>query len=325
MKIPTLFNPSNDMALAANVRQYFPPRRIQQMEEDLQGLSRLWDEGPWGWSLATKQRYLRMGITESDLPSDEWLAEVRRLSGRAFAVEYHKKMSSQQPSPENESLLLPCKARFCKSMASLPFGKDETQKFICKAPWSSSGRGNFIVNATTASAPTFQSLVSESAILQRIERIIRDQGGIVVEPFYEGKALDFAMEFWVSDQGTKVLGYSVFEADEMGHYCGNYVESQEALTQRINLPADLLRSLIDYHKQQLSTLSYRGPVGIDMMKLSDGRVHPLVEINFRMTMGLLALMLFEKGIRADQFLTPNRTHGFVSSIRQGRLVIDYLP
>ena len=65
MKLPPLFNPSNDMALAANVRQYFPPRHIQQMEDDLAGLARLWDAGPWGWSPATRQRYLRMGMAVS--------------------------------------------------------------------------------------------------------------------------------------------------------------------------------------------------------------------------------------------------------------------
>ena len=32
-----------------------------------------------------------------------------------------------------------------------------------------------------------------------------------------------------------------------------------------------------------------------MMRLGDGCVHPCVEINFRMTMGLLALLLYNKG------------------------------
>ena len=83
------------MALAANLRQYTPPRHIQQMEADLAGLARFWDEGPWGWSLATKQYYLRNGIPETELPTDEWLAEHRRLSSREFAVAYYLRLNEE--------------------------------------------------------------------------------------------------------------------------------------------------------------------------------------------------------------------------------------
>ena len=96
MSIPSLFNCSNDMALAAHVRQYVPPKRIQQMEADLADLARVWEgtrfAGPWGWSLATKQRYRQMGVAGELLPSDEWLEEVRRLSSREFACRYVKEL-----------------------------------------------------------------------------------------------------------------------------------------------------------------------------------------------------------------------------------------
>ena len=107
----------------------------------------------------------------------------------------------------------------------------------------------------------------------------------------------------------------------MGHYGGNCVESQAELLQRIALPEALLQRLIDYHRSQLSQLSYRGPVGIDMMRLAGGRVHPCVEINFRMTMGLLALLLYNKGIRDDQLLAGNPQQGFSAQIIDGRLSI----
>jgi hypothetical protein len=160
---------------------------------------------------------------------------------------------------------------------------------------------------------------------RRIQKTIREQGGIVVEPFYADKELDFAMEFWADGSSTRFLGYSVFSADEMGHYGGNYVESQDELLRRISLPDELLQRLIDYHQRELSRLSYRGPVGIDMMRLRDGRVHPCVEVNFRMTMGLLALMLYDKGITADQLLAGGPQHGFSASVAGGRLVIDCRP
>ncbi|MBQ7572217.1 MAG: hypothetical protein IJT19_08275 [Bacteroidaceae bacterium] len=327
MKLPPLFNPSNDMALAANVRQYFPPRHIQQMEDDLAGLARLWDAGPWGWSLATRQRYLRMGLAATDLPTDNWLTNLRRLSSREFAVGYYQQLAT---AFADEEWLLPCRARFCTSIdevklsisnflaplqsASVAYGC-RLQLSIIKSPWSSSGRGNMVVDGFPLDSNTEQ----------RIRRILHQQGGIVVEPFYTDKALDFAMEFNVEDGGTQFLGLSVFETDETGHYGGNYVESQEALRQRIGLPDNVLQRLIDYHRQALARLAYRGPVGIDMMRLSDGRVHPCVEINFRMTMGLLALIVYNKGLTTDQLLAGQPDHGFEAGIHAGRLAITFHP
>ena len=153
--------------------------------------------------------------------------------------------------------------------------------------------------------------------------IIREQGGIVAEPFYADKVLDFAMEFRATDEGVEFLGYSVFEADDTGHYGGNYVEDQPSLVKRIDLSESLLQDLVAYHQQELRKLNYRGPIGIDMMKLKDGRIHPCVEINFRMTMGMLAILLYNKGIREDQLLTPYREQGFVAEIRQGRFSIAF--
>ena len=314
MKLPPLFNPSNDMALATNLRQYFPPRRIQQMEADLADLARLWDEGPWGWSLATKQRYLRMGIPEDELPSDQWLAEVRSLSSREFAAGYYSLLTDTLQAKQECDCLLPCRARFCTTLDDVLSSISSSQYLMIKSPWSSSGRGNIVVDGHLS--PPFGGVRGG-----RIERILREQGGVVVEPFYADKVLDFALEFQIGDNGARFLGYSVFDADETGHYCGNYVESQEQLLKRIGLPDELLQDLVKYHEQALAGLPYRGPVGIDMMRLQDGRVHPCVEINFRRTMGWLALLLYNRGIRDDQLLTPNRTHGFVSSIHQGRLVI----
>ena len=320
--LPALFNPSNDMALAVNLRRYVPPRRIRQMEEDLCGLSRLWNEGPWGWSAATKERYRKMNIAADELPGDEWLAEVRRLSNRKWAAEYYHTLTERLN--EWRERLVPCRVRYVCESGELDTAGGPLME---KTPWSSSGRGNFIVDDTPARHPT-----RNPAVRQRIEACIREQGGVVAEPFYANKALDFAMEFQV-ENGTadnrktsvRFIGYSVFSTDETGHYGGNYVESQEELLRRIDLPRSLLQALIDYHCEALSPLSYRGPVGIDMMRLADGRVHPCVEINFRMTMGLLALQLYDKGITADQRLAGVPEHGFEACIRRGQLVIAFHP
>lgn len=312
MSIPSLFNCSNDMALAAHVRQYVPPKRIQQMEADLADLARVWEgtrfAGPWGWSLATKQRYRQMGVAGELLPSDEWLEEVRRLSSREFACEYVKELLEEM----KDERLLGEEMAFCKDVSTVNSQLSTVNSpLIFKSPWSSSGRGVFVGRWNDARTQA------------RVQGFLSSQGGFVADEFYEDKVLDFAMEFFVHEDHTaEFLGYSVFQTGESGAYGYNYVESQEELLRRIDVDAALLHRLITYHKEHLAQTAYHGPVGIDMLKTADGSIHPCLEINFRMNMGILALLLHEQyGSGATVALTPVREHGFQALVEDGRLMI----
>lgn len=302
------------MALAANVRQYFPPKRIQQMEDDLKELANYWEEGPWGWSLATKARYKKMGIAEEELPSDEWLNRIRQLSSREFACTYIKEMLSEVKDPR----LLGHEMRFLTAITpvSIAFKGDMggEESLIFKSPWSSSGRGVFVAKTM------------DESTRKRLQGYLNTQGGFAMDRFYANKVLDFAMEFYVNEGGhVDFLGYSVFHAAENGAYGYNYVESQDILKQRIGVDEDLLDMLISYHKLHLAHLGYHGPVGIDMLKCSDGTIHPCIEINLRMNMGILALRLW------DRFKCPNLSldlskrseKGFQAKINEGKLIIIY--
>ena len=344
MVLPCFFNPSNDMALAANVRQYRPPKRIQQMEADLAELARVWEgtrfAGPWGWSLATKQRYRQMGIPESELPSDEWLEELRRLSSREFACGYIRRMLEELDTPrllgeemrwidnksfswgaltasEPMSSMSADRCRRCRQtdVVDVDFeATDGCDRWIFKSPWSSSGRGVFVASSLDAQAR------------QRLQGMLSSQGGFVMDRFYADKVLDFAMEFFVDDNHrVDFLGYSVFHASEHGTYGYNYVESQEELKMRMGKETALFSRLVEYHREHLAETSYRGPVGIDMLMTADGRVHPCLEINFRMNMGILALLLHERyGSGCTIQLTPPRAKGFNALVEEGRLCIKFL-
>ena len=146
-----------------------------------------------------------------------------------------------------------------------------------------------------------------------------------MDRFYEDKVLDFAMEFFVNEDGTvDFLGWSVFHADPNGAYGYNYVESQEELVERIDVDASLLQRLINYHKTHLAQTAYRGSIGIDMLKTADGHIHPCLEINFRMNMGILALLLEEQyGAGCTIQLTPRRPDGFEALVERGKLMIAY--
>ena len=301
------------MALAANVRQYRPPKRIQQMEADLADLAQVWEStrfaGPWGWSIATKQRYKQMGVAEELLPSDEWLEEVRRLSSREFACGYIKDLLAEM----KDERLLGSEMRWIDNLNPNPNLSTLNPQLIFKSPWSSSGRGVFVSSGFDANTE------------HRLQGFLSSQGGFVVDKFYADKVLDFAMEFFVNEDGTvDFLGWSVFHADPNGAYGYNYVESQEELVERIDVDASLLQRLIDYHKTHLAQTAYRGSIGIDMLKTADGHIHPCLEINFRMNMGILALLLEEQyGAGCTIQLTPRRPDGFEALVERGKLMIAY--
>ena len=316
--LPSVFNCSNDMALAANVRQYVPPKRIRQMEADLAAVARVWEgtrmAGPWGWSLAMKQRYRQMGVGDERLPSDEWLAGVRRLSGRAFACGYLRQMLSAL----GEDGLLGGEMRYVEAMpppGPEGDGRGEGGRLIFKLPWSSSGRGVFVGNWDDTHARA------------RAQGFLSSQGGFVVDRFYADKVADFAMEFLVHENHeVEFLGYSVFRAAADGAYGYNYVESQEALLRRIGVDGGVLDGLVDYHLAHLGRMAYHGPVGVDMLKTADGRVHPCVEMNLRMNMGIVALLLHERyGGHASVALTPPRPQGFQAVVDEGRLRVVRSP
>ncbi|MBQ6965389.1 MAG: hypothetical protein IJP82_06835 [Bacteroidaceae bacterium] len=352
MKLPSIFNCSNDMALAAHVCQYQPPKRIQQMEADLALLARVWEDtrfaGPWGWSLATRQRYRQMGVAVEALPSDDWLEEVRRLSSREFACGYVKGLLVKLNDPRlvGEEMRWVDRQCFSWDVLATPeptWGTSVNRRGarrstdvghvglgvvrapharIFKSPWSSSGRGVFVSDAL------------DEHTQKRLQGFLSSQGGFVVDRFYEDKVLDFAMEFFVhEDHQVEFLGYSVFETGEHGAYGYNYVESQEELLERIEdgdegvngVDRGLLERLLAYHQEHLGQTAYHGPVGIDMLKTS-GSIHPCLEINFRMNMGILALLLHERyGAHATVALTPEREHGFQALVDDGRLMITFRP
>ncbi len=303
---PPLFNPSNDMALASDACPYFPPARIRLMESDLAPLARLWREGPWGWSREARRRYLAMGISPAELPSDEWLALVRRLSSRAFACSYISRLLSQGWGGKlaGEHMTL------CTSPPS-----PTAEPTIYKPLWSSSGRGLLFCP---------QGLTPQA--LRRLLSLIRTQGGYVSDRLYSHKRADFAMEFHISHGGNvEFLGYSLFRTSPTGAYQGNILAPQRDILRLTGADESLLAALIDYHLSHLGLLGYHGPMGIDMMSLADGRLHPVVEINFRMTMGHLALSLCRRGLTADAPLTPPVPHGFQALVSGGLLRILYTP
>ncbi len=274
------------------------------MEKDLESLARFWDEGPWGWSRGTRYRYTKLGVALDELPADDWLDNVRRLSNRSFACDYIGLLLQEDWG----GALVGEHMRFHTS-----YSPAQGEVCVFKLPWSSSGRG--VVFTSNGITPHIEL---------RIKSYLRTQGGYVEDRFYTDKQLDFAMEFMARKDGTvDFLGYSVFHTDKRGEYVGNVVASQDTLLELIGVDEKLLQRLAAYHCNHLCSLGYHGPIGIDMMRLADGRIHPVVEINFRRNMGILAMALYEQGLTHNVDLTPAVRHGYQAVVRNGLLTIYY--
>ena len=251
---------------------------------------------PWGWSSALLHR-LRTGGVPMVLLQDEAVADLRRLSSRQVAVNLLPRL--QMDGTMGESVWLTSVDEVCTFSSRY-------DKVLLKAPWSGSGKG----------IQPLSGLPDEN-LSGWARRIIASQGGVVGEPYYN-KVEDFAMEFYASDGKVEFAGYSLFEADARGIYKENWLASDEAIEHRLAkyVPQEVL---VEVRKKLLVELpsllgnAYQGYLGVDMMICWVGEayaVHPCVEVNLRMNMGVVSRLFF------DRFMHPETG---------GRYVIEYYP
>lgn len=325
-----LFNPENDMALASGSPYYMAPSSAKKMAADLATLP-AWYAGegsevlvadvrqaewlrkgcalplpvegrteppvagmqvmPWGWSPALRHRLGEEFADEVDVES------VRRLSSRRTAVDLLPRLRME--GTVGESFWLTSVEEVCLFAS-------KHEKVLLKAPWSGSGKG-------------IQPLCGQpdGNLTGWARRIIASQGGVVGEPYYN-KVKDFAMEFVASDDGVRFVGYSLFEADERGIYKENVLASDETIGEVLSdyvLGEWLhrLQGLLEYELHSYLGNGYRGYLGVDMMivRVGDGyAVHPCVEVNLRMNMGVVSRVFF------DRWVCPEA---------RGRYVVEYFP
>jgi hypothetical protein len=225
---------------------------------------------PWGWNLALWAVLKRHGVSESLLPSEQQIAQIRELSHRRTAARLLSLLQMEGTLGESFE---------CTTAQEVEQLLERYGQVIMKAPWSSSGRGlRFLSTERTPfqmQAGWFRNMVAQ-------------QGSVMVEPWYN-KVKDFGMEFSADDGGIHYLGLSLFHTLN-GAYLGNILATENAKREMISryVPVDLLDKTKQYIIDSLDLGDYRGPFGVDMMIVGD-RIHPCVEINLRRTMGHVAL------------------------------------
>ena len=250
---------------------------------------------PWGWNVALLRKLEEIGVFSDLLPSSKQVEHWRTLSSRLYATDV---LTSFSPSSWLCGVSCACRSlEEVKSMVT--FSKEGTEwnvnrKFL-KAPWSSSGKGL-----------RWGEGKLETSICNWCQRILLAQQVIMVEPYYD-KVKDFAMEFYSDGYGiVSFVGYSLFQTDANGAYQGNVLCSdlqiQKLLEQYV--PEEELISVKLHLEKQLSLLFgnfYKGYLGVDMMICYFGeypfyRLHPCVEINMRMNMGVVAHSIYNRWV-----------------------------
>ncbi len=238
---------------------------------------------PWGWSGDAARRLSRAG---AECPSIAQLERMRMLSHRctSLMVMEYLKQNSTIPLP-----LLPTEATTVEevqlAVASSPNG------FYIKSPWSSSGRG--VVRFDT---------ISEK-VLQRIGGMIRRQGSVMVEQALNG-IQDFAMLYHIADGKAQWKGYSLF-FNSHSSYSGNLLCDDATIEHRLVSAGADRKTLIAIRHCVANALSeiigrdYTGWLGVDMLLDRDGMIAPCIEVNLRMTMGVVAHFLAERILAPD--------------------------
>jgi len=300
-----IFNPENDEALATNTSYYQPSASIICMAHDLSEMQRfimptnnaeIYTPGmvlkngdrirPWGWSKYLLKRLSDEGVTE--LPSIEYVEKWRMLSHRRNAALILYKLSDI-PECIGEDKEYKSENDIHKLL------DDNSKKYVLKAPWSSSGRG----------VHTYEK-DKEKPINNWIRNTLHVQGSVMVEPQYN-KLYDFAMEFKTSpNSGVEFVCYSLFKTSPDYHiYLGNVIASDEDIEAFITqyIPYATLQAVRTRLINELSSLlkdsDYDNYIGVDMMICAEGgkyKLHPCVEINLRMNMGVFAHIFYERSV-----------------------------
>jgi len=244
---------------------------------------------PWGWSNYTIDHLRRCGASGGMLQAVSGHVDaIRMLSHRRSATIINDALAGRVDfvrfgCPNPVGALGATSIREVEQFAA----DCCHDAFYVKSPWSSSGRG--VVRSNQ---------LPYRKLLERCDGIIASQGMVMLERAFD-KVLDFAMLFKADDQGNVAFhGYSQFFNERGTAYGGNLIASDEHIKGNlagflpVGLLDDIRDALLDICPSLISG-HYTGFFGVDMMIARNGAdgsffLVPCVELNLRMTMGVVA-------------------------------------
>ena len=233
---------------------------------------------PWGWSCDSMMTLKNVGAV---VPDEMHIECIRQLSHRRTTIDVMNKLHQML---DFEIADVPVEA---DSIERVDDCLSKWGRVYIKSPWSSSGRGVFEIDSL------------DERTVQRVNSIIRKQGCVLVERAYNCKR-DFAMLFHSTPSGVEFFGYSVFFNERGNAYGGNIMSDNDAL-EDIIVASGANKSQLTAVSSALTAVFtgliapvYTGYFGVDMIITREGMINPCVEINLRMTMGVVASIWYAR-------------------------------
>ena len=157
--------------------------------------------------------------------------------------------------------------------------------WVVKAPLSASGRSRFIGKSVERSGPA----LADPKARRTVERLFGHHGPLLFEPWMERTA-DFGVSALLGPDHLKIVGIHGQRIDQKGQFAGIDLHPDLSLQDR-----GRLLETVEAVAEKLREAGYVGPFGIDAWRYRTGTgtaagavLHPLGEINARMTFGLVA-------------------------------------
>lgn len=247
---------------------------------------------PWGWDAAIAGEGRRAGLATA---SDGAIARVGELQSRRFSSAMLAPLIEQLRSEAAlTGMRFTGQSAVATSMGQVESLAGKWGEVIVKKLISGSGRGKMKAGAEP-----------DKRTAAWIESALRKDGAVEVQPLY-ARVADFALELTRYRSGEcRISGFSEFRSYG-GAYAGNFLSplSREGgdVRRLLGCNREAWQRFAQCVAQEvgLRAKEYEGPIGVDMMVCREGEglaVFPCVELNFRLTMGMVANSL---GIMPDE-------------------------
>ena len=273
-----IFNPEHDLCLANGDANYVPPRSALEFAcrdaslmqvlypcadrccsaYDLASKSEIRDTRiekviAWGWDAVVKHELKKRGVSETLLPTDDYIDTIRRLQHRSTILPLQPDCRPAVNEADVKSLLR------------------DYKDLVMKAPWSGAGRGlRWVRGELTAIDCDW------------LKKTVASQQAVIVEPRREVQA-DVALEY----TDGQFIGYSYFKTGG-GVYRENVKMTDDAIENTFrHTQLKETRTQVERWLAENIWTRYHGPLGVDLMVCKWGKVH-VAEMNLRHTMGMVA-------------------------------------
>ncbi len=148
---------------------------------------------------------------------------------------------------------------------------------VVKDPYGVSGQGNVILDS-----PTRLALVERS-----LSRRPADMIELVVQPLYE-RSDDFAAHLTIDPEG-ELVWHGVRQILNVGHSYRGSSSPTPQLMQRLDRAE--YRACVEAVARAAAAEGYRGPLSVDSMTTASGELIPVLEVNARLSPGMIAQQL----------------------------------